>query len=71
MSEYMRRLLLAQANGVIPAEGVWDTRCAHDVWCGVYKRQDCNCDPEITLQEVVGKNRVIGIDKNGNAKAHH
>ena len=71
MSEYLRRLLLAKANGTIPNEGVWDVQCTHDKWCGVYKGKDCHCDPWISAVEIGGKKRVIEIDKNGKAKARH
>lgn len=71
MHEYMRRLILAKSLGTFPNEGVWDTQCAHDDWCPIYKGKECKCDPDITMREIGGKQRVIGIDKNGKAKVKH
>jgi hypothetical protein len=29
-----------------------ETRVAHDNWCGVFRGEVCNCNPEVTLLEV-------------------
>ena len=35
---------------------------AHDEWCGVYKQNECNCNPDRTLMDEKGKTiiKILG-----------
>lgn len=62
MHEYLRRLVLASANGVIPRRSVSDAVVYHDDNCPVHDDRMCNCDPWIELRL---KDRTMWVQKDG------
>lgn len=45
--------LVRQCRDQIKAGQVYETRVAHDAWCGIFDGRACNCNPEVTLFELV------------------
>ena len=58
MHEYLKRINKALANGVLDAGSVAHAKVAHDNDCGIYKGDECHCDPEITIETDKGKLKV-------------
>lgn len=54
MHEYLRRIFQAQKHFDLKP-GLHDIECQHDDWCGIYKQQECNCDPQITIRTPNGQ----------------
>ena len=47
---YVRKLHYLVQSGVIPrTAGLHHITVYHDDWCGIYRRQRCNCDPELRI----------------------
>ena len=47
---YQKKLARIQEQGGLNlAPGVHDMAVSHDVWCGIYKGNLCNCDPDIKI----------------------
>jgi hypothetical protein len=47
---YVRKLHYLWRIGAIPRTvGLHQVRVYHDNWCGIYKDQRCDCNPDIRL----------------------
>lgn len=62
MHEYKKRLNTALALGIIDAGTINHAFISHDKWCGIYSGNECNCNPDITIQTPTGRMKV---QKNG------
>jgi hypothetical protein len=56
MHNYLKKVLALMASGVIKTDGTdaafnQHTHIAHDDWCGIYSRRECNCDPIVTVSQ--------------------
>jgi hypothetical protein len=47
---YGIKLLKLYAEGKLPTCGLHVLDICHDAWCGLYRGQRCNCDPDIRLR---------------------
>ena len=47
---YVKKLLALHRQGKINSPNVFGIDIYHDDWCGVYRGQYCNCNPEIKLR---------------------
>ena len=68
MHEYMRRINIAIAKGVIDAGAVAHVFVAHDSNCGIYNGNDCDCDPDITIKTQQGP---VMVQKDGTLVKGH
>jgi hypothetical protein len=48
--DYFKKLLELYHQGKIRAPDLIEVDVYHDDWCGVYRGQYCNCDPDIELR---------------------
>jgi hypothetical protein len=55
MHNHQKKLAAIWDQGKYPPD-VYDAFIAHDNWCGLYSGQECNCDPDITIQKKVMDN---------------
>jgi len=67
MHEYLRRILLAQANGIFIEPGYSNLTICHDNNCSIHKGQDCDCDPWLIVE---AEKEVFCIGKNGEKTLH-
>ena len=58
MHEYMRRINKALENCVVDPGSVCHVSVAHDLCCGIYFGDECNCNPEITIPTNKGLMRI-------------
>lgn len=58
MHEYMRRINRALENWVIDPGSVCHANIGHDLSCNIYRGDECNCDPEITIPTNKGLVRI-------------
>ena len=59
MHEYLRRLILAHQNGVIPERSIGDAYVMHDDDCKSFDGGKCGCDPHIRLDLKTGPMWVL------------
>lgn len=51
LPNYVRKLRYLHRIGALPREvGLHMVEVYHDDWCGIYKDQRCQCDPDIRLK---------------------
>lgn len=70
MHEFLRRIQTAFDSGAITddlfKEGVISRiTVAHDPHCGIYSNEECNCDPDITIDT---GSTYISINEDGTIK---
>lgn len=49
---YYKKLVQLHAQGQIPTPSLSLVDIHHDDWCGVFRGQYCNCDPDIVLRRL-------------------
>ncbi len=58
MHNYLKKVAILRREGKLPADG---TLCAfdvqHDDGCQIYRLGECNCDPDISYEEITPENR--------------
>lgn len=59
MHEYMKRMNPAMMVELIGKGKVARLDIGHDDYCGVFKGQECNCDPEVIINTWQGKVQVF------------
>jgi len=54
MSNYLKRVMgdFEKMSDHDKRPGFIFTEIRHDDWCGYFKGNDCNCDPEITYTRI-------------------
>ena len=54
---YLRKIAFMAKTGALPRDvGFHQVSVYHDDWCGVWKQQRCNCDPDVRLKYSVPGN---------------
>ena len=46
------KLIAAYVPKELLKPGVYSTSIAHDDWCEIYKHSNCNCKPDITIENL-------------------
>jgi hypothetical protein len=59
---YLHRIL---GDGLPLRPGVHIAAIEHDQWCAIYRGQDCNCVPDISVSHPSGDVTVIDVDGQG------
>jgi hypothetical protein len=65
MNNYMDTILKAINMGSIKTGSLLFPEVAHDSWCAMHNDQDCNCNPEISVETEEG---FIILNKDGSIK---
>ena len=47
---YIEATAKAMKDGLVERGRVTIANISHDEWCGIYRGELCNCDPEISFQ---------------------
>jgi len=61
---YLHRVLAAVGNGGKLTPGVHHPAVEHDRTCGIYRGQDCDCVPNVSVSHPHGE--VTVVDQRGN-----
>lgn len=51
---YIEKIKRLHARGSYQVEHVYMTMVAHDEWCAHFRGGECDCDPDVSLQELRG-----------------
>jgi hypothetical protein len=52
---YITKLRKLLADPVLPKDGLFLTDIFHDDWCEIHSGGTCNCDPEIVIHRIDGR----------------
>lgn len=59
---YLKKLAQMEQRGQVkvgPAGSLNNMTVRHDDWCGVYKGEECNCDPNIEFEADVNDDQFL------------
>ena len=51
IDNYLKKLL--PIGLAFPPGTCFDATCYHDNWCGIYRDQRCNCDPDVVVVPLI------------------